>query len=752
MKNQTFGLLLKAALSSIAWCENKDAPVVEYDLSTEIGVAASTIQYYKAGNVPSNRRYIEILARAAVKRGHMDRVWLEKFLEVAGYLNPNTLVNELCPAATNMLTHVERICQNLPAPAYREYVMRTESYNDVIEGLRLRSAVVMIVSLGGMGKTTLAREIADRCLKGLGGAPQFDAAVWVSDKDRSGTTTLNLVLDEIARTMDCRVFTQLGYESKLYEIEQLLRQRRILLVIDNYDTVTDNELSTWLQRLPEPSKALLTSREHRQELRGCWSVELHGMTDTEAWAFVRLHLRVLRIEKLASDLSEVEPLITITGGNPMAIETILGYFKHSHQTLQQVVDDFYAAKGDLFNNIFSRCWKLLNQTTLSVLLVMPLFQNNVSRDGLAKVADVEGIELERALGQLTDFSLLTVERLNLGTEARYALHPLVRVYIEVRLAERPQFEAEARNRWVHWYVQLASDVGYCWKDLTRLRLLDPEKETVYSVLRWVWHNERYELALRLAKDIGYFLYQRGFWEENMVSEIMHVEAARRLSDIGEEILALSYIIRLLINQGQISMAEAYLPRMYELEQFVQPSDRTLFRFYDSIALYWMASGNLEAAQRAWEKSLNCVDREYMHEAITNRMGLATCLHKKGQTDEALHLLSECLNEAMSSQWHRQVVACQIRLIPIYLDQGKLEDAEKALVECRTHAYQFEDQGHAAEIERCYARLHLLRGDIVAADTSLTKAIDLCKRLGKVTHFAELQAELVHLNDRSIGEN
>ena len=77
-----------------------------------------------------------------------------------------------------------------------------------------RSAAVLIVGLGGNGKTSLAREVADACLKGASDAPQFDAAVWVSDKDRSGTTNLSMVLDEIARTLDYPGFIQFEHDEK----------------------------------------------------------------------------------------------------------------------------------------------------------------------------------------------------------------------------------------------------------------------------------------------------------------------------------------------------------------------------------------------------------------------------------------------------------------------------------------------------------------------------------------------------------
>ncbi|NTU81389.1 MAG: hypothetical protein HGA45_18755 [Chloroflexales bacterium] len=74
------------------------------------------------------------------------------------------------------------------------------------------------------------------------------------------TTNLSTVLDEIARTLDYPGFAQFEHEEKRREVEQLLRRQRVLLVVDNFETVTDGALLTWLLRLPEPSKALMTLR------------------------------------------------------------------------------------------------------------------------------------------------------------------------------------------------------------------------------------------------------------------------------------------------------------------------------------------------------------------------------------------------------------------------------------------------------------------------------------------------------------
>src|SRR5436853_78089 len=127
-----------------------------------------------------------------------------------------------------------------------------------------------------------ARYVPARCLQDEG-APRFDEVVWVSDKDRPGTTNLSIVLDEIARTLDYPGFTQFAHDEKLYEVGQLLKRQRVLVVVDNFETITDGALLAWLLRLPEPSKVLVTSREYSRAFRNSTVVvDLHGMREAEA--------------------------------------------------------------------------------------------------------------------------------------------------------------------------------------------------------------------------------------------------------------------------------------------------------------------------------------------------------------------------------------------------------------------------------------------------------------------------------------
>ena len=90
-RSELFGRLLKAGISSISHLEGKTAPIVEDDLGEQIGVVGYTIQRYKAGNLPSDNRTVQILATACVQRGLLNRLWLERFLQRGVRSCPTTI-------------------------------------------------------------------------------------------------------------------------------------------------------------------------------------------------------------------------------------------------------------------------------------------------------------------------------------------------------------------------------------------------------------------------------------------------------------------------------------------------------------------------------------------------------------------------------------------------------------------------------------------------------------------------------------
>lgn len=323
--NERFGRLLNEGVSSVAARQEKTKAAIEQEIGEHFGRTFHMVQRWQKGHVPKTSEQVAFLVRYCVKRGRVGRDWAITLLTQARYDDRETLLAELFPEAESGRTQVNRVYQNIP-PRYGEFLGRVADINRLLEGLVSRWPVISIEGMGGMGKTTLAVEVARRCLAGDSSAldEPFTAIVWVSAKDKPDQKKwLNEALDTVARVLDYPYITQLAAEEKKREIDNLLRNQQTLVVIDNYETIEDSELEQWIFHIPEPSKVLMTTR-HGQ-LRSVWAIHLRGLERTEALQLVRHHIRRLGLWKLDKvEDSNFFPLLEVTDGNPKAIEMALG--------------------------------------------------------------------------------------------------------------------------------------------------------------------------------------------------------------------------------------------------------------------------------------------------------------------------------------------------------------------------------------------------------------------------------------------
>ena len=727
MRSESFGRLLKAAIGSIVAHEGVTAPVVEDELARQIGRSAASIQRYKAGHIPPEPAVVDLLARVGVRRGYLNRAWLAAFLRAAGHPNPAALIGELYPDRLDMPAPAGPVATNLPAPPYAQFVPRPAALAELLDGLRQRAAVVLLLGMGGTGKTSLAHELASACV--AGGAPglAFAAVVWVSDQDHPGTTTLTTVLNTIARTLDYPALLGLEPGERRRAVEELLRRRPALLVIDNAETIEDDALLHWLPRLPEPSKALVTSRAAKRELlRSCWPVELGGLAPEEGRALLALRLRALRLAADGAALASLEPLLAAVGGNPKALEVALGALKYGTRTPAQLIEVFAAARGAPFDELFARCWSMLDGPARQLLLALALFSGAATGEALAATAGVHGVAYERAMELLIDLAL--VSRQGDAAAARYGLHPLVRAFAGARLRERPDVELEARGRQLAWYSALAEQVGYCWDELERLELLDPEHETLTGLIRWYAARGRHAELARLVRGVDYFYYIRGLWAE--AADASAVRAVLASQDAGPEAArSLAYHLQMLIRQGQREAVAEGLPRLAALAEAQELPADVLFEVRYTQALYLMLTGDDAGAAALWRAALSLAAEVSVRAHAVARGWLAICCYRRGQAEEARALWEAVLSDAKTSRFQRGIVSSQLGLARLDLDRGDAAAARGRLDHARRIAAQYCDRGALAELDSLDARYHELCGDDAAAEFARAAARDALARIG-----------------------
>jgi LuxR family glucitol operon transcriptional activator len=510
-----------------------------------------------------------------------------------------------------------------------------------------------------------------------------------------------------------------------------------LVVVDNFETITDAALLAWLLDLPEPSKALMTTREYRREFRrGGWPVELRGMSEAEAFALVEERLRLLRIDRLAHNRAQLDPLIAITGGNPKAIELALGLIKYERRSLRQVIDDLHAARGDLFADLFVRAWALLDEASQHGLLAMSLFPISASGMALQTVAGVSGYLFERAIEQLADLALIDLQQFDLNSPPRYALHPLVRAFAGARLAEHPAFERSARERWLAWYLEIAATTEANWYDTHALAVIDPEADNLSAVVTWAAQAGYDTDVLRLSATLGYYYYVRGWWSEQLLINGVRLATAQRLGNRLEEGYTILNMLRIMALQGRITEARSLAEQVEIILHVVVQTDRQRCSFLHSLAIFAFADGNIEHGRSLLREVMRLCGNTDAYKYVRARNWLADSLLQAGDLAEAERLFEESLAESLKISYYRSATFCQLKLALAAIQRGDDQRAEHLLEAALQRATTSQDRRDLAIIKQTYAQLYTLRGDTLAAQVALAEAIDLFERLGMRRELGE----------------
>jgi tetratricopeptide (TPR) repeat protein len=302
---------------------------------------------------------------------------------------------------------------------------------------------------GGMGKTSLAVRAAYDCPPG-----QFQRIVFVSLKNREldddgvrelgGFLLSGLVelLNELARELDRPDILKAPEDQRIRLLLDALRPAQALLVLDNLESLTRgdrDQLFTFVKRLPQGCKAILTSR--RRIGSGSDLVVLERLDQAAALATLAdlashspLLARTTEDERIA--------LYEQTGGNPLLLRWTAGQLgRGSCRTLAGALSFLRSCPpdNDPLEFIFGDLAREFTAEETAVLAALSHFTLPAKVAHLAEVAGLAGQPIETALLTLANRSLVVPDQ----EETVFALMPLVADFLRRR---RPEVVAEVAGR------------------------------------------------------------------------------------------------------------------------------------------------------------------------------------------------------------------------------------------------------------------------------------------------------------------
>jgi len=363
--------------------------------------------------------------------------------------------------------------------------------------------VITISGAGGVGKSALAHRICINLLK-RDIAP-FDAIVWVSAKEEkltiAGIEPINStirnfesVLDSILETYGWLDDRGASIEEKTSSVDVILKagDKGILLVVDNLETIRDEQIIEFIKDFPPPNKVLITSRMGLGEVERRYP--LKEMTANDAVVLLRTVAR----EKGVKDLARLpdptlQEFVERMSRYPLAIKWVIGQVALG-KDINLALGDLTSSTGDVARFCFDHIFKnLLNDESRNVLYALAANETPLSRGILSHVTDMPADQLDEAIRKLTIASLVIPAQLKSeysGIETRYELLPLTRNYIFAQLQTHPRIYQEIKSR-MHQIENLLEEADRAGKQY-RYSLRDMGAETNEEKIAATWAVTGYQ--------------------------------------------------------------------------------------------------------------------------------------------------------------------------------------------------------------------------------------------------------------------
>lgn len=375
--------------------------------------------------------------------------------------------------------------------------------------------VVTLVGPGGIGKTRLAIRVAEAHRRSFRDGVYFVPLAGVTDTAVLASAIAGAIGATFQRDRE-----------PLDQLAAYLRERELLLVLDNFEQLVDDPSGPrTVAQLVEQAFGLtviVTSRQ-RLHLHAEWIVEIdgldlpiHAQTDlaaTRRAGAVQLFLTAARRSGRAfvsdSDLPAIVRVCQLVGGMPLGIELAAAWtpvlsVSEIAAEIERSVDFLAADLHDLPDRhrsvraIFDRSWEMLPEHEQRVFSRLSVFHGGFRREAAEQIA---GASLP-VLASLTGRSLL-----RRTPDGRYDLHELVRQYAAARLHDEPSDARAVRDAHGAYYMQYLADQELRLKGLRQARALGEIQQELNNVrAAWGWAVDTHNIGAIAAATHPFWLF------------------------------------------------------------------------------------------------------------------------------------------------------------------------------------------------------------------------------------------------------
>ncbi|MEH1957714.1 tetratricopeptide repeat protein [Nostoc sp.] len=558
---------------------------------------------------------------------------------------------------------------------------------------------------------------------------------------QQGQRNLREIFRVIANALNDSTIIQSPPDDQFDRVRQCLSKQRTLLIVDNMETIEDrDEVIEFLYNLPICVKVVITTRERIALL----PISLRNLPLNDGLQLIQQQAEEKGITIQDEDSSL---LYDRTGGIPLAIVYALGQVSSGY-SLNFVLEQLASATGDVARFCFEKSVQgMKGEPPHKLLMSLAIFPDAPIQAAVAEVAGLTSVPDSVSNG-LVSLQQLSLVNLNPETK-RYEMLFLTREYALAELAAYPDFEKEARRRWVKWYL----DFAYCyggedWEKWIHYHRLEAEEGNLRAVLYWCKNQDHYAEVRDLWLFLNQYANSYAFWDDRLDWLQWLIEQSERRgewSSLVKFMIGKTWLLIRECSPQSLTQADEILQRAWVLRDHADSCVQA--NLAESIARLRIRQNNYTDA-RQWlmvEEKLvseaNLDERKHIRYFIPVLYHQAEIFYLEGEYLLAKKLFQDVMKSAEKISWHRVINSAQNWLADIAIEQGDRDEAQKLLIQGLTVAESSNNKRRLARYQRSLARWERRWGSVQKACQLSTQAINSFERLGMTRDAQEMQTLL-----------
>lgn len=319
-----------------------------------------------------------------------------------------------------------KVFHNLPLPEFDDtgFVGRKNDIKEITELLlNKKNQVISVVGNGGMGKTSIVIKILYDLIEK--DENPFDAIIWITLKTKTLSqgefVEIKDAISDISQVFEKskQIMISDSDDDSMSSVLEFMETFNVLLVLDNLETINAGDINTFLRKIPDNSKVLITSRlgigefEVRQIIKGLekqdaivyfrelskyYGLDLHKQGDTEIYKIISNNLY----------------------NNPLSIKWFIsGVYSGTSQK------QMLSHKDDLIEFCISNIFEKLSETSKRILQLFLLENSKLTYGVIDFYIEEEELDIRQSINELLSTYMIQ------ASSGEYIMNDMSREYISL---------------------------------------------------------------------------------------------------------------------------------------------------------------------------------------------------------------------------------------------------------------------------------------------------------------------------------